>query len=413
MKKIAVDELRVGMFVDRVEGSWIEHGLWRTRFMVTDGTVLAATRANGVSHVWVDCDRSLVRPETSRAVKVVDPVEQIATVNAIASPRPVACPAPIAASAAGTTPFDEETARAAAILNAAREQVSALFSEARLGKSLRMDGVRSVVEEIIASVQRNSNALISLARLRSEDDHTYMHSVSVCGLMVGLAREMGCKENLCLALGVGGLMHDIGKARIPSAILQKPGNLTNEEFTIVKAHCMQGHAVLTRSLVTDDVVLDICLHHHEKFNGGGYPHRMSGEAISLAARMGAVCDVYDAVTSDRPYKAAWDPAEALNQMASWRGHFDRRVLAAFIRMVGVFPTGSLVRLASGRIARVVENRSKALRTPVVAILSESTADSTTPLELIDLAAKGVTERIVAREGRADVHPITEAHRRAS
>jgi HD-GYP domain-containing protein (c-di-GMP phosphodiesterase class II) len=146
-------------------------------------------------------------------------------------------------------------------------------------------------------------------------------------------------------------------------------------------------------------VLDVCLYHHEKIDGNGYPHKLSGEALTLVARMGAVTDVYDAITSNRPYKAGWDPAESIARMASWQGHFDPTVFSAFVRSLGIYPTGSLVRLASQRLAVVVEQNAQALTAPVVRLLYSTSAQLPLPPQRLDLARS--TDRIVARESRED------------
>ena len=122
--------------------------------------------------------------------------------------------------------------------------------------------------------------------------------------------------------------------------------------------------------------LDVCLHHHEKVNGKGYPHGLQGDEISLYSKMGAVCDVYDAITSNRPYKAGWDPAESIQKMAQWAkdGHFDERIFQAFVKSIGIYPTGSLVKLKSGRLGVVVEPGSKSLLSPMVRVFFSTKAN---------------------------------------
>ena len=165
-----------------------------------------------------------------------------------------------------------------------------------------------------------------------------MHSVAVCALMVALARQLGHDDAACRDAGLAGLLHDLGKAAMPLDILNKPDKLSPAEFAIIRSHPVRGHEMLLESKGAPQAALDVCLHHHERVDGEGYPHRLSGERLSQLARMGAVCDVYDAITSNRPYKAGWDPSVSIARMASWKGQFDEAVFGAFVRSLGIYPT---------------------------------------------------------------------------
>ena len=147
-------------------------------------------------------------------------------------------------------------------------------------------------------------------RLKTKDDYTYLHSVAVCALMLVLGRQMGLEGEALRSVGGAGLLHDVGKMAIADEVLNKPGRLTDSEFDLIKTHPVRGWEILQASEIGDATVLDVCRHHHERVDGSGYPDRIQGEALTLFARMGAVCDVYDAVTSDRAYKQGWEPAEA-------------------------------------------------------------------------------------------------------
>jgi putative nucleotidyltransferase with HDIG domain len=267
-----------------------------------------------------------------------------------------------------------------------------------MGKAVDAAGAQRLVDEISDSLARNASALISLARLKTADDYTYMHSVAVCAMMIALARQLGLDEAQTRSLGLAGLLHDLGKAVMPMEVLNKPGKLTEGEFAIMKSHPVKGHSILQQVGKLDPVALEVCLHHHEKVDGSGYPHGLHGEAISLYAKMGAVCDVYDAITSNRPYKAGWDPAESLRKMAEWaEGHFDQRVFQAFVKSLGIYPIGSLVRLTSGRIGVVVEQTAKSLTMPRVKVFYSTRSSLRIPPEIVDLSAPGCVEKIAQRE----------------
>jgi putative nucleotidyltransferase with HDIG domain len=225
-----------------------------------------------------------------------------------------------------------------------------------------------------------------------------MHSVAVCALMVALARQLGQDEATTRELGMAGLLHDLGKALMPMEVMNKPGKLTDEEFAIIKSHPEAGHKMLLEGSGVGEIPLDVVLHHHEKMDGSGYPKRFKADQISLYAKMGAVCDVYDAITSNRPYKAGWDPAESIRKMAEWcNGHFDERVFQAFVKCLGIYPIGALVRLASGRLGVVMEQSEHSLLTPIVKVFFSTKARTHIAPEIVDLSHPRVTDGIVSRE----------------
>ncbi|MBY0340100.1 MAG: HD-GYP domain-containing protein, partial [Rhodocyclaceae bacterium] len=192
-----------------------------------------------------------------------------------------------------------------------------------------------------------------------------------------------------------------GKALMPPEVLNKPGKLTDDEFAIMRTHPGEGHHLLVQGNAVGEIVLDVCRHHHEKVDGTGYPDHLNGEQISLHAKMGAVCDVYDAITSNRPYKAGWDPAESIRKMTEWsKGHFDERVFQAFVRSIGIYPVGSLVKLDSGRLGVIIEQSEKSLLLPVVKVFFSTRAQTYIKPELIDLSKPGAMDRIASREDAA-------------
>jgi len=282
--------------------------------------------------------------------------------------------------------MEEELSSAKKIHNKAKEVVTTMFSDVRMGKALEIEEVASLVDEINQSLERNTNALLSLIRLKNADEYTYLHSVAVCMLMVALGRQLNLNGDQVKQVGAAGLLHDIGKMAVPNEMLNKPDKLTDEEFNIVRQHPQRGWEILKSCYQVDEVALDVCLHHHERVDGRGYPEKLSGDALTLFARMGAVCDVYDAISSDRCYKKAWGPAESIRKMVSWReGHFDEVVFHAFVKTIGIYPNGTLLKLKSGRLGVVIEQSKKSLTTPIIKIFFSTRANAHIPIEILDLS----------------------------
>jgi putative nucleotidyltransferase with HDIG domain len=388
LKCIAVTDVRVGMYVHEFCGAWMDHPFWKSKFLLKSEKDLQRIKASSIGELWIDVSKGL----------------DVEVGTASVSPEEVAVEAEAALLAAVQSPpvslavsMEDEMQRAVKLCERSKAAVVSMFGDARMGQALQFGQAGELVEEISDSIMRHPNALISLARLKNADEYTYMHSVAVCALMIALARNLGLTEGQVREAGLAGLLHDIGKMAIPNEVLNKPGKLTDHEFATVRDHPEAGSRMLIESKQVSALVLDVCLHHHEKMDGTGYPHRLAGEQISLYARMGAVCDVYDAITSDRPYKRGWDPAESIRKMAEWKGHFDPVVFQAFVKTVGIYPVGSLVRLESGRIGVVMEQQAKSLLAPRVKVFFSAKSKTPIPQEILDLSKLVGRDKIVSRE----------------
>ena len=383
---IAVNELQLGMYLYKLDVFWLKHPLVGNEMLLTEASQIRIIQSSGVREVWIDLSRGRGVEPKARAASEKTPAEN-GEPSGYHSPVP---PADLPVTMHG------EMAQAQKICLAAKGPLMSMFNSVRMGKTLEADSMLPLVNDIAGSLNRHPAAILSVVRLKSHDDYTWLHSVAVCALMLALAAQLKLDEPQAKRAGMAGLLHDVGKATIPLAILNKPGRLTAEELEQMQYHPLAGAEILRLSGADYDLQ-DVALHHHEKVNGSGYPHGLRGNAISLLARMAAVCDVYDAVTSDRPYKAGWNPACAMNQMASWDGHFDRKLLYAFVKAVGIYPVGSLVRLTSGLLGVVVEPGRHSLLQPKVCIFWSMCSGRRLKPYVVDLASLHCTERIVGLE----------------
>jgi len=396
--RIHVKQLRLGMFVHELCGSWMDHPFWRGAFLLNDPKDLKTLLATGLKEVWIDDSKGLGveggEDEQSIAAEVEATLAQADTSGKTVQRVNVA----------------QEAARAIKICAKSKLAVTSMFKEARMGKALSSDDALPIVEEISTSVARNPGALIGLARLKDKDDYTYMHSVAVCALMVSLARQLGLNDEQVRQAGLAGLLHDVGKMMIPLSILNKPGKLTDVEFDKMRSHPAEGHKMLLEGSGIGDAALDVCLHHHEKMDGSGYPEHLADAQISLYAKMGAVCDVYDAITSNRPYKSGWEPAESIRKMAEWsKGHFDTTIFHAFVKSIGIYPIGSLVRLESGYLGVIIEQTEKSLLTPMLMVFFSIKSNGRITPEILDMSKPACKDKIVSHEDPAkwNIHDVQE------
>ncbi len=389
LKKISVHAIKLGMYLEKSCASWwIEPTVRKESFELTDPSEIKALQECGIQEVWIDTAKGL-DIETSTGAQS----EEEANKNIESRLQQALKP---------TTKFNasvsmqEEIKQARKIHSRAKEAVTLMFQEARMGKALQLDEVVSLVDDINQSITRNPEAFLSLSRLKTKDNYTYLHSVAVCALMIALGKQLGLDQSLLKDLGMAGLLHDVGKVMIPDEVLNKPGRLTDEEFDVVKSHPQRGWEILKGSEGVSDMALDVCLHHHERVDGKGYPDKLSGDTLSLYARMGAVCDVYDAITSIRCYKSGWEPAEAIHKMAEWQeGQFDRKVFQAFVKTIGIYPSGTLVKLKSTRLAVVMEQSNASLLSPIVKVFFSTKSKAHLNPRIVDLSKS--TDSIVNAE----------------
>ncbi len=389
LKKIDSSQLRVGMAIHDLDCGWMEHPFVRARFVLTSEAEIRKIVQAGIRGVVIDCSRGL---DVAEAPTLAETQAQTEKEVAEIAARPV--------KPARTTLADEMQ-RAVNIRRQAVGLVRTVMQDARLGKAVELDNVSPVVQNITESILRNSGALLGLLRIKTKDDYTFLHSVSVCTLLVAFCRSRGMDDETIYQAGIGGLLHDTGKALVPDHILNKAGRLTDEEFAIIRKHPRDGYDILRQTPEIGQIPLDITLHHHERRDGSGYPDRQAEGQISELAQMAAIVDVYDAITSDRCYHKGMPAADALRKIYEWsKFHFSPSLTQEFMRCVGIYPVGTMVMLESGRLGVVVEPHESNLLTPKVNVFFNTRSQTYIRPELLDLSRAlgfGGGDKIVRHE----------------
>ncbi len=388
-KKISIDQLKPGMYIADLGAGWMDHPFVRNQFPVEDEATIRKIADYGIREVYIDPSKGLdvFDAPTEHEVRRQIEAEMIRVAGAHAPQRKV--------------PMREEIARAEKVHGEANKIIHSIMNDVRLGKQVQVEAIEPVVEQMTESILRNSGALLALCRIKSKDNYTFQHSVAVCALLVAFCRASGQDADTIRLAGVGGLLHDIGKMRIPDGVLNKPGAFTDAEFTLMKNHVVESKRILDETAGISPISIQIAHEHHERHDGSGYIQGLKDGEISLMGRMAAICDVYDAITSNRVYHKGMPPHEALRKIFEWsKFHFDPVLVQQFVRAIGIYPVGTLVMLESKRLGVVLEQTEGSLLTPVVKVFYDTDRMQYIPPAEIDLSkpvGHGGADRIVGHE----------------
>ena len=391
-KKVDSSQLKVGMYIHDLSCDWMTHPFVRNRFLLRSDEEIRKIIAAGIHDVVIDNTKGLDVQDAPTVAQAAQQIER-ELIQLASAPQVVT-----------RVSLGMELARATQLRKQATGMVRTVMADVRLGNAVEIDRVQPMVQDITESILRNPGALMGLLRIKTKDDYTFLHSVSVCALLVAFCRARGLDAATTHQAGLGGLLHDTGKALVPDQILNKPGPLSPEEFAIVKRHPRDGHEILLRTPELGPIPLDITLHHHERRDGSGYPDGLAGDAIGELAQMAAIVDVYDALTSERSYHRAIAPAEALRKIYEWsKFHFNPIFAQDFMRCVGIYPVGTMVKLESGRLAVVIEAHESNLLAPKVNVFFSTRSNAYIKPETLDLSRGlgfGGGDKIVGHESAA-------------
>jgi len=380
-KKIHVSDARLGMYIDSLCGSWIDHSFWKRSFLLDKQKDLDNLLVCGTKQIWIDTGLGL----------------DVENADIPDSPTLILDNAKWERGLEPPIILADEIRRARKIHSQGRLDVAEMFKYYFNDNDLRLDRVVVLVDEIRKSTARNPNAFLSLTRNKAKEEYLCLHSIATCALMIMLGRKMGMEHETILSLGLAGLLLDIGNIGLLEKLLNKPGSLSDKEYSLVKSHPKRGWEMLKRHQM-DNIVLDVCLHHHERMDSTGYPEGLPQDELSVFARMAAICDTYDSLISDtlyrkgdsplsdRFYRKGISPANAIHKMSKWLDtQFDKALFHAFVKTVGIYPFGTLVKLQSGRVAVVEEQSSNSLTTPIIRVFFSIKSDEPIYQEWIDLS----------------------------
>jgi len=385
IKQIRTEQLKPGMYIHDLNCGWLDHPFISSTFKVMDQATVDKIVNLGIRELYIDTIKGadVWAAPTQQEVNA-DLERRLQEIAEKQAAKPI------------VTELREETARARRLHGEANKVVRHVMDDIRLGQTIQVDRITPLIENTVDSIFRNQDALLPLARLKSHDDYTFEHSVSVCALLVAFGRAMQLPKDVIKEIALGGLLHDVGKARIPEAILNKPGKLTEEEFFLMQKHVVLGVEVLQATNGISELAMQVVGQHHERFDGTGYPQKRAGEGISLYGQMAAIVDVYDAISSERVYHKGMPPSQALKKLLEWSSHhFDPQLVKTFVRAVGIYPTGSLVQLESKRLGVVIEQNDGNLLEPVVRVFYHAGQKHYIPPEIVDISK--VQDRIASFE----------------
>ncbi|SQH74688.1 conserved protein of unknown function, containig HD domain related to phosphohydrolase activity [Shewanella benthica] len=357
--KFPVSKLDIGMFVSAIDQrgqvAIVTAGQIRTQ------NSIIKLKKNGIEYVWIDIERSADSCGLKRAISPKPVVKQIKPSR------------------------DKSQQQARKLLVEAKDLLKKVLSEVFEGKAIEVAPFEALADKMIESALLDDDALKCVSALRAKDAYLLEHSINVAFLLVTFGKYLKLDKEILRQMAVGGILHDIGKIKVDNKVLHKPGKLTPQEFEHMKLHQVFAIKIMAETKGLSNLSKDICLMHHEKLDGNGYPRGLKGDEIPLHGRMSCIVDIFDALTATRCYKEAMSPAAAFKILLSLTPfHLDEKLVYEFIRCVGVYPVGSLVELSDGRIGIVWEAKDRDALHPILKCFYSIKLKRYTSVTMVDL-----------------------------
>ena len=419
--KVATSDLDIGMYVSGLDRPWLETPFFTQGFMIESREDIGRLQKY-CQEVFIDVPRSQKTPyaahqqlqqQPARRAVVSHPVERAAPKVSKDRPRipmeHIFKGRPLAAYHDDSA-WEEEHPRAQLAMNTLIGDVDDMFEQVSAGDKLNIIKLRKSVEPVVESISRNPDACLWVARLKQHDNYTYQHSLSAAMWSVSLGRQVGLPRRDLRSLAMGCMLMDIGKLRVDPDLLRAQRELTTEEAAEVAGHVEHGMEILQECGILNQDVVDMVAHHHERYDGSGYPNGLKHDRIPPFARIAGIVDTYDALTSKRTYAKAVSPSDAIKLLYEARDEdFQAELVESFIQAIGIYPAGTLVELSSGEVGVVVaEYRTRRLR-PKVMLLLDANKKRLSRSHVIDLqedtTASGAPSRSIKTSLEPDAYGI--------
>lgn len=402
--KVFSGDLTIGMYVSELDHPWIESPFLFQGFLLKDKEEVQQVQST-CKYVYVDTEKT--SHQINNKLRVIAAATQNPVQEKEPNPSKTDFTNTVILNKAkfDKSSFTENLIQARKSRDKTRSYIDDMLAQARMGKITDTQKARELVAELASNIVENLDASMWLTQLKSRDEYTAIHSLNVCVLSLTFGRSLGLKGDELNKLGLGALLHDIGKMQVPLEILNKPGKLTVEEFKIMKSHPQKGYQMLLSDDTLSSDVLSIVKSHHERVSGKGYPDNLSESNISYYTKIVSITDVYDAITSDRVYHDGMTPHEALKRLYEWMpDNFDTKLMQAFIRTIGIYPVGSVVELKTGHIGLVVKLTDTHRLKPVVMLIMNRNREYYPRRKLVNLASS-IWDK---KDGKPEIKRIFDA-----
>ncbi|MEO8161964.1 MAG: HD-GYP domain-containing protein [Arenimonas sp.] len=373
-KQFAIEQLQMGMYVHRLDRDWLETPFPIQGFFVSSPEDIEILRRY-CAHVFVDIERKW--PQQEQAALAASSRSNLTGVEAERGRVRYTDSVPLNAEAQKARVANQNAVRIA----------TQLIEDVRFGRKLSTELLKDAVDPIVESVLRNADAFFWVSSLLRRDSYLYSHAVNCAAMAAALGRHMGFPAELLSSLATGGMLLDVGKAELPDSVLNAPANLSPEAYWAMKKHVQGSLRIMQESGIHDQNVHDMVRWHHERWNGSGYPDGLAGQKIPLFARMAAVIDSFDAMTSERAYQSPTSRHAALQEL--YRGHdtlYQRDIVEQFLQCMSIYPTGSLVELSTGQVGIVMAQNHARRLLPRVMLLLDANKDPYARYPVLDLLA---------------------------